>query len=194
MQHDRNDPIVTSVINWWVWLHGTHGDRGARARLKRCDGVFKAILEPETHILINRVNEKATVGDVLKERLAVLAMVLARVKPSERTSHLPTFATALGSTQAGAPPKSEDQPRLSPMRFRVLLTTGEDMDRDIDRFARTLRRVLTILGDVPFNVPRFIDDVLYFGDQTRRAWIFEYYHTRRVDTAENTQSREETKL
>ena len=45
MQHNRNNPTVNAVVNWWVSLHADHGDRGARARLKRCESVFDALLE-----------------------------------------------------------------------------------------------------------------------------------------------------
>ena len=190
MQHNRNNPTVNAVVNWWVSLHADHGDRGARARLKRCESVFDALLEPETHRLIASVHEKATAGHALEQRLAVLAMALARVKPSERTAHLPPFADALGLTWDGSIPKGDARPRLSPMRFSNLLKDGTD----VDMFARALRRTLAILGDAPFDVPRFIGDVLFFNDQTRQKWTFDYYHTRRTDAAENTQPQEETQL
>ncbi len=181
MQHERNSPTVNAVVNWWKLIHAEHGDRGARARLKRCDGVFDALLEPETHKLIAKVREN---GHASEKNLAVLALALARVKPTEQPVRFPTFAAALGQQPSDA------RPRLSPMRFSSLLRASEDTDE----FARALRRALAILGDTPFNVRRFIGDVLFFTDQTRQRWTFEYYHTRRTDTVENTQSPEETQL
>lgn len=191
MQHDRNSPIVTAVADWWQSLHSEHGDRGARARLKRCDSVLDALLEPETHSLISRVHEKATASHAPDQKLAVLALVLARVKrvkPSEKAPR--TFADTLGLTRDGKIPKGDARPRLSPMRFSVLLRAGEDADM----FARALRRALAIQGDTPFNVRRFISDVLFFDDQARQRWTFEYYHTRRTDDAEDPQSEKETQL
>ena len=198
MQHNRNSPIVTAVADWWKSLHHPdRGDRGARARLKRCDSVLDALLEPETHSLISRVREKATISHALAQKLAILALILARVKPSEKAAY--TFADTLGRTRDdGNIPKDDARPRLSPMRFSTLLRAGKDASEDADKFpdefARILRRTLAILGDTPFNVRCFIGDVLFFDDQTRLKWTFEYYHTRRDDTANNAQSQEETQL
>ena len=180
MQHNS---LLNTVESWRQWLHSAHGDRGARARLKRCEGVFDALLEPETHRLIASVHGNY----VPEQKLAILALILARV---ENTANYPTFADALGLTREGNIPTGDARPRLSPTRFSSLIRASEDADE----FARALRRALAILGDARFNVRRFIGDVLFFDDQTRRDWTFEYYHTRRADTAENTQSQEETQL
>ena len=180
MQHNS---LLNAVESWRQWLHSDHGDRGARARLKRCESVFDALLEPETHRLIASVHGNY----VPEQKLAILALVLARV---ENTANYPTFADALGLTREGTIPTGDARPRLSPMRFSALLRASGDTDE----FARALRRALAILGDTRFNVRRFIGDVLFFDDQTRRAWTFEYYHTRRPDTAENIQPQEETQL
>lgn len=185
MQH--NSPTVNAVVNWWKLLHADHGDRGARARLKRCESVFDALLEPETHKLIAGVHEN---GYVSEKNLAVLALTLARVKPSEKLARFPNFATVLGHTQEDKIPTGDARPRLSSMRFSALLRAGADKDR----FAQALRRALAILGDKPFNVRRFVRDILFFNDQTRQQWTFEYYHTRRADTTEDTQPQEETQL
>ncbi len=185
MQYDQ---IANTVVeHWWKPLHSDHGDRGARARLKRCKSVFDAFLEPETHKLIAKVHGK---GYASETNLAVLALTLARVKPAEQSARFPNFATVLGRTQGGNIPERDDRPRLSPMRFSALLKAGADKDR----FAQALRRALAILGDTPFDVRRFVLDILFFNDQSRRDWTFEYYHTRRADTAENTQPQEETQL
>ena len=196
MQHNS---LLNAVESWRQWLHSDRGDRGARARLKRCESVFDALLEPETHRLIASVHEKATTDYAPEQKLAILALVLARVENTDRRF---SFADALGrSTLDGAIPKNkEDRPRLSPMRFSgllraggALLKAGADID-ELDRFARALRRALAILGDTPFDVRRFIGDVLFFDDQTRQKWTFEYYHTRRANAAENTQPQKETQL
>ncbi|MXY84052.1 MAG: type I-E CRISPR-associated protein Cse2/CasB [Gemmatimonadetes bacterium] len=180
MQHNS---LLNAVESWRQWLHSDHGDRGARARLKRCESVFDALLEPETHRLIASVHGNY----VPEQKLAILALVLARV---ENTANYPTFADALGLTREGTIPTGDARPRLSPMRFSTLLRASEDADE----FARALRRALAILGDTRFNVRRFIGDVLFFTDQTRQKWTFEYYHTRRADATEDTQPQEETQL
>ena len=183
MQHERNSPIVTAVADWWQSLHLDHGDRGARARLKRCGSVLDALLEPETHKLIASVHEK----NVPEQKIAILALVLARVK---NTANYPSFANALGRTRDDTIPTGDARPRLSPMRFSTLLRAGGDTDE----FARALRRALAILDDTPFNVRRFIGDVLFFNDRVRQRWTFEYYHTRRINDAEDPQSEKEPQL
>ncbi|MDE2743050.1 MAG: type I-E CRISPR-associated protein Cse2/CasB [Gemmatimonadota bacterium] len=188
MQYDQ---IADAVVeDWWKPLHSDHGDRGAKARLKRCKSVLDALLEPETHKLIAKVHGK---GYASETNLAVLALTLARVKPAEQPTRFPKFATVLGHTRDNKIPKDNDPPRLSPMRFSALLRAGADKDKD--RFAQALRRALAILGDTPFDMRRFVLDILFFNDQTQRNtqrnWTFEYYHT---PHASNTQSREETQL
>ncbi len=182
MQYDQ---IADTIIeNWWKPLHADYGDRGARARLKRCKSVFDALLEPETHKLIAAVREK---GYAREQTLAVLALTLARVKPAEQPARFLKFATVLGHTRDGSIPSGDARPRLSSMRFSALLRAGADEDR----FAQALRRALAILGDVPFNVRGFVRDILFFNDQTRQRWTFDYYHTPRAET---TQSQKETQL
>ncbi len=175
MQHVET--LTDAVESWRQELHDPdHGNRGSRARLKRCDSILDALLEPETHRLIARVHERAT-SYIPERKLPILALVLARV---EHTANSPTFAKALGFTWENTIPTSDTRPRLSPMRFSALLRAGADAD--MDDFARALRRALAILGDTRFNVRRFIRDMLFFNDQTRRTWTFEYYHTRQNDT------------
>ena len=185
MQHD---PLLDAVEHWWRELHADYGDRGARARLKRCNSVFDALLEPETHTLIAKVHGK---GYASKTNLAVLALTLARVKPAEQPTRF-SFATVLGHTRDDKIPEGNDRPRLSRMRFSALLRAGADANKD--RFAQALRRALAILDGKPFNVRCFVRDVLFFNDRTRQNWTFEYYDTRRADAAEAPQPQQETQL
>lgn len=169
-----------AVISWWKKLHSDHGDKGARARLKRCDCVLDALLEPETHRLIAHV--RGDIPDKETQYLAVLAIVLAQVKPSETgRGNQHSFPEVLGRTGDGAIPTGDARRRLSPMRFSTLLRAGNDPDR----FIQVLRRTVAIMGGTSFDVRRFVQDVLTFNDGTRQRWTFDYYHTRRVDTREN---------
>ena len=43
---------------------------------------------------------------------------------------------------------------------------------------RSICRAVTHLDHAPFDIRRFIDDMLTFDHQTRRRWMFEYYGTR----------------
>lgn len=180
-----DNPVVGAVNEWWRELHPDPdnpkrrpGNRGACASLRRCTGVLDALLEPETHQLVAKVMrsdpDSNSSGDH-GPRLALLAPILARVKPAgHHDARSPSFAEALGLTDKGVSPKESDRPRLSPTRFGALLRSA----RDEDAFARALRRAIAHLNNAPFDVRRFICDVLNFDDSARRRWTFDYYGTR----------------
>lgn len=176
MQYDQ---LADSIVkDWWKPLHADYGDRGEKARLKRCESVLDGLLEPATHKLIAIGHNEGYKG---AENLALLALTLARVEPPEQPDRFPHFATVLGQTQDGTIPKGDDRPRLSSMRFSALLRAGSDADKD--RFVLALRRALAILGHVPFDMRHFVRDILFFNDQVQRNWTFKYYHTTRAENA-----------
>ena len=113
MQHNS---LLDAVESWRQWLHSDHGDRGARARLKRCESVFDALLEPETHRLIASVHGKATAGYVPEQKLAILALVLASGSRIHCVT-TPLSPTALGLTREGTIPTGDARPRLSSHAF-----------------------------------------------------------------------------
>ena len=195
--YTHDSPAVKAVTHWWRALHpdpenlqGRPGNRGARARLRRCSGVLDALLERETHELIVQVNEalarepgnRSISGDSqTMGKVVVLALVLARVNPPGQTAaRVPHFASALGLTKKGAAPKENDRPRMSPNRFGALLRSR----RDEEAFTRSICRAVTHLDHAPFDIRRFINDMLTFDNQTRRRWMFEYYGTRLDEVGE----------
>ena len=171
---------VAAVLRWWDWLRRDLGEsRAAAARLRRCASVFDALLLAETHELIKvvrRSGEERLARDA-DQRLAVLAMALAHVEKSSTTS----FAATLGRTVEGRPPNTKDgeRPRLSPARFGTLLRAARA--RDLDGFARALRRAFAILGDSAFDVPGFVRDVLHMSDRTLQRWTYRYWQTNAPD-------------
>ena len=180
MKGNNCDPTeIENVIGWWRALHpdpenprGNPGNRGARARLRRCASVLDALLEPETHALIALVYRSSRRID---DRLAILAVTLAQIRPTPRGVSLPRFAEALGFTAKGQRSTDESRPRLSRTRFGALLRAS----RNPDDFARALRRAITILREAQFDVYAFIRDILAFDDKIGRDWTFEYYGTKR---------------
>ena len=175
MTREGRDEVVNEILGWWHALYPRKidgreipGDSGARARLRRTQSINEAMLEPQFHVLYNivRIDEKYLA------KLAVLATTLPRLS-SPDASGKPRFATLLGQTPGGDIPGEHDRARLSPLRFGNLLRAGNDPSR----FAVALRRAIAILDGAPFNMRAFIRDVLWFTDETRRDWTFQYYQT-----------------
>ncbi|MCF1506011.1 type I-E CRISPR-associated protein Cse2/CasB [Afifella sp. H1R] len=180
-----SDEGLKAVLAWWHALHPDRdrewnkaGDAAARAELRRCQNLTDALLIEPTHDLIRRVHlamrsDWPATGSAqtrLMERLALLAALLAGVRPPAQPSRQ-HFAAALGLKADGHLALEGERPRLSRARFGALLRAGDEPDR----FLRATRRALAILGDTPFNVAAFIADVMTFDDRTRRDWTLHYY-------------------
>lgn len=185
MRRDEARNAGSAVAVWWRLLHprpdGTGGDRAALARMRRADTPAVVLLEPVAIRLHGEVR-KAVGGGALDERdtemLAVLAGVLAKVRPGEGPSV--SFATALGQ-----PP---DRRAMSPLRFGNLIRA-----REPEGLVRHLRRAVDLLGGRHFRIPQFAADILVWNDDTRRRWIFQYHQEgAAAPDPENTDAREET--
>ncbi len=179
-----------AVARWWRLLQprpdGKGGDRAALARMRRADTPAVVLLEPaaiQLHGDVRKIVAGGVLGDRDTEMLAVIAGVLARVRPAEAPSV--AFATALGQ-----PP---DHPVMSPLRFGNLMRA-----REPEGLMRHLRRSVDLLGGRPFGIPQFVADILVWNDVIRRRWIFQYYQEgaaapqSRDAEPENTDAREET--
>lgn len=167
MRRDEAKKAGGVVARWWrllqPWPDGKGGDRAALARLRRADTPGVVLLEPAVIRLYGDIRkdlERATLDDRDTEMLAVIAGVLARVRPSEGPSI--GFATALGQPQ--------DHPVMSPLRFGNLMRAREPEDR-----MRHLRRAVDLLGGRPFGIPQFAADIFVWDDDVRRRWIFQYH-------------------
>ena len=171
MTHEAKDGIVT----WWRALHptdnGERGDRAGRAELRRAATLMDALVLPQTQWLL-QATRKTGLSKSFDDGVILLAMVLAHVSP--KTGAI-SFTQALGQTQDGKRPADGSRQRLSALRFGALMSA---MSRDdLDGKARALRRAVIILKDTPFDVGRFIADMLVFNDKTLRNWTYEYWQT-----------------
>jgi CRISPR type I-E-associated protein CasB/Cse2 len=174
MDAEQNN-ATAAVLKWWRALHLDIGTaRAARARLRRCSGALDALLLEETHDLI-KAARSAGAGSAARDverRLLVLATTLPLVEYQSKIS----FARALGQARDGRIPAGEVRQRLSPARFGALTRAAHA--RDWDRFARLLRRALVILDETPFDVARFVDDILFMKSGTLQRWMYDYWQTR----------------
>ena len=142
-----------AILGWWRnALHDPHrGEtRALSARLRRAVSPLEALSEDRVHEL------GQTIGCHEPERLAALAMVLACVAEHVTTS----LSRRLG---AGDPrPMSE-------LRFQRLIRCLDYRD-----LTQALRRGLPLAGDI-CNVALLGADILYWNEQTRIRWCFDYF-------------------
>ena len=156
MKHEQDGPSI--AWEWWRALNpgdvGRSGrQRAALARIRRAASPLDVIQEPEALVLIARLR-----FDV--ERVAVLAGVLAFVRQTDHRN----VARAVGRDTFD----DAQSARLSEGRFRRLLQvpSGELME--------PMRRLVR-MADGKVNVRDLSSSILYWGDRTKRRWIFDYY-------------------
>lgn len=152
------------VAAWWCELQQDTGQsRAYRAQLRRAATVQDALMHPFTHALCRRVKEQA--GFDLKSRsevLGALAMSLAHVKESSGQS--------LPRLMGQGDPKP-----VSGLRFEKIIRAQTLME-----LAPLLRRVLPLVGHT-CNVTKLAADLMYWSDETRQDWCFDYYNAIPLD-------------
>jgi CRISPR type I-E-associated protein CasB/Cse2 len=198
----RSEKLLNAILAWHAELFPRasdttdlpdwRGDPGARARLRRCNNVFDALLVPETHELIRRGHAWADGQGFADARLAVLAMTLPRLLPGKG----PPFARLLGAYDGRSPDRDKgERPRLSPARFAAMMRAAEQ--GDLNAFARALRRALRALNlksetAAQMDVRRFAGDILFMSDAVRQRWAFDYWHTNRAAAGQDADPKLET--
>lgn len=138
------------ILGWWARELGDRQSaaaRGLAARLRRA-GPVDALAERAVHDLARSLN--------LRDggRLAFLVRLLAEVREHEARP----LARALGGAE----------PLMSKLRFQRL------MRAEGDELPGALCRAIT-LADRRCNVARLGGDLLYWGEEVRRRWCFDYY-------------------
>ena len=155
---DENQPKKnpgSAARHWWATSlsPATGPGRAARAELRRCETVADALAVEATHAL------HAALGGSLKhqaDRLALIAISLANIREDDPLSAAARFGHG-------------ERPALSPLRFQTLFRTEDPTD-----LMRTLRRALAQIN-YRANVAYLARDLLYWGDNVRTRWCFDYY-------------------
>lgn len=104
-----------------------------RAILRRCSTLNEVMLSEPFLALWQTAPESDTSSPARMEREALIAWVLSFVKEDGKSS----LAKAMGQ-KAG---EGSDRPKVSTLRFQQLIKS-----RDVETFARRLRRVLPLTG------------------------------------------------
>ena len=147
-----------TVLGWWQHHLGERSIASAKAlsaRLRRATAI-EALAEPAVHALAKALDLQRTAHDT--EVLVRLALVLAWVREHDSGAQQ-RLAQKLGR---GVPPL------LSALRFQRL------MRAEGDEIVTVLRRALP-LTQYRCNVAALGEDLLYWNDQTRTRWSFDYF-------------------
>ncbi len=143
------------VLVWWHKHIRPSEDTGAaralRARLRRAKTV-EALSEPQVHALYDLLNRQPG-----PQALAALVQVLAHVEKHDGQRLAKKFG------------EGESNKALSPLRFQTLIRT-----EDREGLATGLRRALPLVGKA-CNVAALAEDILFWGEQVKIRWCFEYY-------------------
>lgn len=134
---------------WWKDLEKR---RAARARLRRAKTPLEIMQEPEALRLIERLPRNPG-------RVAVLVGILAWVGDNDDQP----VARAIGRTSL-----DEKEAPMSEARFRRLLQARDD------ELMEAMRRLVRLTKGKA-NVRDLSFAVLYWGDEVKKRWIFQYY-------------------
>ncbi|MBI5335039.1 MAG: type I-E CRISPR-associated protein Cse2/CasB [Burkholderiales bacterium] len=156
----RDNAAGEMLVKWWAELAD---DKGGRAELKRAADVTRVVMSPayqRLHRMLCKVLPEGQVPAHKEDRLAIAAALLAHVKDDDSGASLPVLMSKRE--------QESDRPPVSPLRFRRLLETT-----DVDDLFVGLRRVLPLLGH-RVNVVALTNDLLNWGDATRKRWAYGY--------------------
>lgn len=152
------------ILGWWA--RSLKRDAGSRAkalsvRLRRA-GEIETLLQPEVQLLADQLGLRNG------PKLFRLAATLAEVE-----AHTPIYLPRL----LGGP-----EPVMSLVRFKRIL------EADDANLAPALRRAVKSAGG-SCNVAQLGSDILFWGDEVRRRWTFDYHRAAPpsgADTGENS--------
>lgn len=151
-----------TILGWWLPHIGERSSSSAKAlsaRLRRGTAI-EALAEPAVHALAKVLDLKRTAHDT--EVLVRLALVLAWVREHEPGAQQ-RLAQKLGKKKG-----QDDKPLMSHLRFQRLIRA------EGDEIVTALRRALP-LTQYRCNVAALGEDLLYWNDQTRTRWSFDYF-------------------
>ena len=164
-------PKVDAILAAWRALYpdeekNRRGDAGARAQLRRASTPDEVELEPAFHEFLSRM--KACDSDFAAHRFRRLALIagLLAGRKTDRSSGK-RLMRVLGKQQ------DTSDYVLKPLRFQALI--GALDRRDEAEIMTMLRRALLMARDEEVNLHAFVEDILYWGENARRRWTYDYF-------------------
>ena len=147
------------------WWKQTGKRPGAFARIKRAGTLLEIVQEPAALDLIRRLPRED------RERLAVLAGVLAWVRETEKASVARQFGAARRKSSTKQPGDKPSKKAVDPrIRQLVRLRANES-----EAMLRRLRRLVRYLKGTA-NVHDLAYSILRWGDWVKRRWVFDFYN------------------
>ncbi len=131
--------------------------------MRRATSPIEALMEPESIALARRLGRTAPIE---MNRNCMLAAVLAHVREHDPT---PLARAAGPATPSGDVSADDRTAKLKHGRFKRLLQS------DDDELLEQMRRLVHLLGERA-NILDLTTSILFWGDRTRRRWVFDYYN------------------
>ena len=200
---DSNPKWGEDLAEWHLSLN--EEDRGARAALRKCRSPLEVVFVPAYHTLFHKLADRGKAAcqegtihwnwndleNRLHKCLPAIAGLLALIgktpgspdKDADRARTTAQYMALAGGDDGG--------PRVSDLRFRRLLRY-----REVEKLYPALRRVIRLLkitnasqsdtvelygrpNSVLYTVA---NDLLWWSDERRKQWAYEYYRFARTDT------------
>jgi CRISPR type I-E-associated protein CasB/Cse2 len=169
---DSQETLAAAARRWWWSMnfegHGAEvrrkggAARAALAELRHAHRPVEVFLVPPALDLFLKL--RGLNAGVSADRVAVLAVALANLKPDGALSREKPVPRAIGRDAF----EKEETAAISEGRFRRLLQS--DDGELLDAFRRLVRQMGGKL-----NPESLADSILNWGDAMRQRWIFEYY-------------------
>jgi len=163
----RYDEDARGALYRWH-KHLQEHDRGGRAQLRRISSPEDSVFVPAFHRLLAGL-EEAGFEEVSKpwtrERLAVVAALAARVEePGDPEQRKLSVAARFGT-----PGKKRKEPPVSRLRFSRLVA-----QKTLEELYTPLARALPLV-DNRVHLASLADSILYWNDDMRRRWAYDYF-------------------
>lgn len=159
-QESKQDSPEARTIQWWAGLKERKGDR---ARLCRARTLEQIYFIPAYHRLVLTLKGSPWSH---RERIALVAGVLAHIRTDERGTSFP-------ARLARPRDRGGSKPRFSGLRFRRLI----QHDRPDEVFEPMIRAALQVGpgARTAADVAGLAKDLYWWNDRTRHNWAFAYY-------------------
>lgn len=151
----RESHLGQELFRWWSGLAENRGDRAQLRRASRLEDVVLSPAYQRLYRLLCAHGLPADLSDSQRDRLAVIAGVLAHINEASGRR----FPEEM---------RDGDDLKVSELRFRRLLESPT-----MDDLFVGLRRILPLINRRADPV-RLANDIWFWGDTVRKQWAYAY--------------------